>query len=665
MRRWNKAFLFIILLTFMFSTLICPLSTRANAIEVNKEANVNIDRGELTKFVDDFFSNEQVQKSAPGAVVTVVQGDQVLLNKGYGYADVEKKTAVNPDETLFRVGSVTKTFTAMALLQLVDQGKVDLEEDIRTYFPEIKFKNPFKEPVRVKHLILHNTGFEPREVKIDDIHGDFETYYPLEDYVKGNFPPVIRKPGTSYMYDNFASLLQGYLIEKVTGKRYEDYMKENVFSILEMNHSHTVFSPDLLKNLATGYDPVLGKPIPVYNVKPTNLPDGGMFTTGGDMAKFMIAQLNSGTYKGKSVLSEKSIQLMHKYQQMIHPKFPDTTLGFEAPYSLISNEYVVNKGGDIPGFSSDVWLVPNKKIGVFLSGNMMGGPRLAFYNAFMTKFFPQEAPKYQYLKTSKKKLEKFAGFYRDLRIKTFVTEVKSVGNGKIQIAHSVLGKNTFRQIEPLVFVDKNGEYLIFHETKGKIDYLKYGGDVSYAEKRFIKPFKDVSTKNPYRKYIQTLQIQDALEAKKDGTFGGKESIKRAEFLTVLLKATNIQLSNNPVRFTDMKNHKAKAVVQTAVEYGIVTSTSKTFKPNATITRQEAASYVYRVLALSGVQPMDAKLSGSTDKWALDSVKTIVALRLYGPEIKPKKDGTVNYQSKKIMKRQEAAALIAKIINVNL
>lgn len=663
MSRLNKAFFFIILLAFSFSALTFPLSSKAESIVANQ--SVQIDRDELTKFVDEFFSKEQVQKSAPGAVVTVVQGDQVLLNKGYGYADMEKKTAVNPDDTLFRVGSVTKTFTAMAVLQLVDQGKVDLEADIRTYFPDIKFKNPYKEPVRVKNLLLHNTGFEPREVKMDDIHGDFETYYPLEDYVKENFPPVIRKPGTSYMYDNFAYLLQGYLIEKVSGKRYEDYMKENVFSVLEMNHSHTVFSQDVLKSLATGYDPASGKPVPVYNVKPTNLPDGGMFTTGGDMAKFMIAQLNGGSYKDKSVLSGKSIQLMHQYQQMIHPKFPDTTLWFEAPYSLVSNEYVVNKGGDIPGFSSDIWLVPNKKIGVFLSGNMLGGPRLEFYKAFMTKFFPQEKPNYQYIKTSKKNLEKFAGFYRDLRVKTLVTEVNSIGNGQIQIAHSAFGKNTFRQIEPLVFVDKKGDYLIFHETKGKIDYLKYGGDVSYAEKYIVKPFKDVSTKDPYSKYIQTLQIQDALEAKKDGTFGGKESIKRAEFLTVLFKSMNIRLSNNPIRFTDMKKHKARAVVQTAVEYGIVTSTSKTFKPDAAITRQEAASYVYRVLALSGVQPMDAKLSGSTDQWALDSVKTIVALKLYGPEIKPEKNGTVNYQSKKIMKRQEAAALIAKTINVNL
>ena len=663
MRRLNRALFFIILLAFSFSTLIFPLSPKAESIVANQDVQIN--RDELTKFVDEFFSKEQVQKSAPGAVVTVVQGDQVLLNKGYGYADVEKKTVVNPDDTLFRVGSVTKTFTAMAVLQLVDQGKVDLEADIRTYFPDIKFKNPYKEPVRVKNLLLHNTGFEPREVKMDDIHGDFETYYPLEDYVKENFPPVIREPGTSYMYDNFAYLLQGYLIEKVSGKRYEDYMKENVFSVLEMNHSHTVFSQDVLKSLATGYDPASGKPVPVYNVKPTNLPDGGMFTTGGDMAKFMIAQLNGGIYKDKSVLSGKSIQLMHQYQQMIHPKFPDTTLGFEAPYSLVSNEYVVNKGGDIPGFSSDVWLVPNKNIGVFLSGNMMGGPRLEFYKAFMTTFFPQEKPNDQYIKTSKKELEKFAGFYRDLRVKTLVTEVKSIGNGQIQIAHSAFGKNTFRQIEPLVFVDKKGEYLIFHETKGKIDYLKYGGDVSYAEKYIVKPFKDVSTKDPYSKYIQTLQIQDALEAKKDGTFGGKESIKRAEFLTVLFKSMNIRLSNNPVGFTDMKKHKARAVVQTAVEYGIVTSTSKTFKPDAVITRQEAASYVYRVLALSGVQPMDAKLSGSTDQWALDSVKTIVALRLYGPEIKPEKNGTVNYQSKKMMKRQEAAALIAKTINVNL
>lgn len=663
MFKWGKAFLLAIVLTLSLSSFLQPISTQAEGIETVKTPLIN--QEELSKFVDDFFSDEEVQKSAPGAVVTVVEGDQILLNKGYGFADVEKKTAVNPDETLFRVGSVTKTFTALALLQLVDEGKVDLEADIKKYFPEIKITNPFKEPVRVKHLILHNTGFEQREVKVDDIHMDFETYYPLENYVKENFPPVIRKPGTSYMYDNFASLLQGYLIEKVSGQRYEDYMKEHVFSTLEMSKSHTVFSKDVLKDLATGYDPLSGQPIPVYNVKPTSLPDGGMFTTGGDMAKFMISQLNGGVYNGKRVLSEKSIQLMQKYQQMIHPKYPDTTLGFESPYSLASQEFVVNKGGDIPGFSSVVWLVPDKKVGVFLSGNMMGGPRLAFYDAFMAKFFPQEAPQYKYLNTSKKNLEKFAGFFRDLRLKTFVSEVVPVGNGEIQINHSAFGKNSFRQIEPLVFVDKDGNLLVFHETNGKVDYLKYGGEVSYAEKKIVKPFKDVTVKDPYFKYIQTLQIQDALEAKKDGTFGGKDSIRRAEFLTILLKASNVQMSKNPVIFTDMKNHKAKAVVQTAVEYGIVVPNSEIFNPERAITRQEAASYVFRLLALSGVQPMEAKLKGTTDKWALDSVKTVVALKLYGPEIKPNKDGSVDYQSKKIMKKQEAAALIAKIINGNL
>jgi hypothetical protein len=468
------------------------------------------------------------------------------------------------------------------------------------------------------------------------------------------------------MYDNFSSLLQGYIIERVTGQKYEDYMKEKFFTPLEMDHTHTVFNQDVTKYLATGYDVATGKAMPLYNVKPTNLPNGGIFTTGGDMAKFMIAHLNGGSYNGKSIISKKSINMMHEYHQQINPDFQDTTYGFEAPYPSSSKEHVISKGGDIPGFSSYMWLIPEKNIGVFLSNNTLGGPRAEFYQAFMKKFFPSDEAKYEYLKTSKKELEKFTGFYKDLRARTFVSEIKAIDKGVIEVSNYFGAKNYFQQIAPLVFMDKSGQKLIFRETNEKIDYLKYESNVAYAEKlKDIKSFKDIKTNHPYAKYIRTLQILEAVTAKKDGTFGGTDAVTRAEFLTTLLKSINFKLSKNPSSFKDMKGHKAESVVQTAVELGLVSPSTSKFYPDAKLTRQEAANYAFKLLTISGIQPLDAKIYGKTDKWAVPGVKTIVALKFYGPEIKPKKDGSVDYHSMKIMNRQEAAALIAKLVNQSL
>ncbi|MDN4524030.1 beta-lactamase family protein [Fictibacillus fluitans] len=633
-------------------------------VQAAKVAPLN--KKDLTAFADQFFNRKDIKKMYPGLVVTVVQGEKVLLNKGYGVRDTEKKLPVNPDQTLFRIGSVTKSLTATALMKLVDEGKFNLNDDIRKYIPEMKFKNPYTEPVQVKNLLLHNTGFESRDPNIDDIHGDLKTYYPLKQYIKNNFPPVVRKPGTSYMYDNFASLLQGYIVEKVSGQRYEDYMKKTIFTPLQMKNTTSVFQESIVPQLAAGYSPD-GKPVGLYAVKPSNLPNGGAFSTGSDMAKFMMMQLNGGNYKGISVISKRTADMMHVFKQQISPGFRDTTYGFEAPYFSPSKERVVSKAGDAPGFSSYMWLLPQKKVGVFIANNTNGGPREEFYRAFMNKYYPSKAVKEMYLKSSAKKLAKFEGVYRDLRGKTNVSEIKAAGNGVLNITYYESPPRTFRQVKPLVFKEpSSGKYLVFREKNGKIDYVKDVTRARYSEKLNIKSFKDVPVSDPYAKYIRTLQILGSAEGKRGHTFGGKETLSQAEFIAMMLKSITYKGSQNPGVFTDTAGHKYGSYVQFAVELGIITpDQSKRFYPDRQISRQEAATFAYRLLATKGVPKGEAKLVGDTDPWAVEAVKTIVANHLYGPDVQPEKDGSVNYHSKQSMKRQEAAALIAKIINPNL
>ena len=122
-------------------------------------------------------------------------------------------------------------------MQLVEQGKVDLNADFRTYVKGLQFENPFDTPVTVEHLLTHTTGFEIRDPQPEDIHTNSDKYITMEDYAKQHMPPVVRKPGSAYMYDNFSFLLLGLIVENVSGKPFETYMQEHIFKPLGMNDS--------------------------------------------------------------------------------------------------------------------------------------------------------------------------------------------------------------------------------------------------------------------------------------------------------------------------------------------------------------------------------------------------------------------------------------------
>ena len=161
------------------------------SVQVNeKEQAQSLTTESVASFLDTFFDSAEAKAQYVGASVVVVKDGKILAEKGYGYADHESKTPVDPKSTAFRVASVSKTFTAAAVMQLVEQGKVDLQADFQTYVKGLEFDNPFDKPVTVENLLTHTTGFEIRDPQQEDIHADFDKTVSMEDYAQQHMPPV-------------------------------------------------------------------------------------------------------------------------------------------------------------------------------------------------------------------------------------------------------------------------------------------------------------------------------------------------------------------------------------------------------------------------------------------------------------------------------------------
>ncbi|MBW4083495.1 serine hydrolase [Paenibacillus sp. S150] len=621
-------------------------------------------------FLQQFFSLEEVKEQLTGAVIIVVKDGETVIEEGFGYADKAGKTAVDPDETVFRMASVSKTFTAVAAMQLAEQGKIDLKADFQTYTGPIEFENPFGVPVTVEHLLTHTTGFRIQDPQPEDINDNFEAMVPIEDYVLQHMPPVVREPGTSYMYDNFASLLLGLVVEKAGGEPYEDYMEKHVFAPLDMDKSGFLLEGKLKEDLATAYD-ATGKALDLYTVTPTVMPHGGMLSTADDIGKFMTAFLNGGAAGDNRILAESTVDAMEEYRSSIHPLLPNTTYGFEAPFQLPgagSSSKIITKAGDLVGFSSYMFLIPEQKTGVFIGYNQQSVLRELFYPAFIQTFFPQYAAPAKldaFQPLSAEALDAFTGYYADLRLKSLVSTV-AVKEGALSISDALLGTRQLSQVDDNLFIDElTGKFTGFAlAADGQGAYLKepYLNPYGYGQKG---PdglgYADVTASHPYATPVMMLQSLGYLPNDAALSFQPEAGITRAEYVRLMLESSSIKESKTEkLAFPDLQGHPDAAYVQMAVQLGMVQGTAGgEFQPDRVISRQEAAVMVWRLLSAQYPDELfqNVKLAGSTDQWAVPAVKMAVALGLYGPDIKADANGAVDYKSREALSKKENAAIL--------
>lgn len=631
----------------------------------------------LEAFTDEFMQElTGTEGGAPGAAVAVVQDGRVILNKGYGLADIEKKIPVDPDKTLFRIGSVTKTFTAAAIMQLAEQGKIDLHADIQQYLGGIKLDNPFDVPVTVHDLLTHTSGFRVSIDQAEDFSTDLVHAISLKEYVEKKKPSVVRKPGSAYMYDNYAYNLLGYIIGNVSGVPYRQYMKENLLRPLGMTETEPALTEPLLSRMATGYEPDNSVTAP-YVLGPAELPSGGMLSTAGDVARFMTVQLNGGVYGDTRVWKEATVAQMLHFHSAIHPDYPDSTYGYENWLQTKdkNGQNIVVKGGDINGYSSFILLLPEQKTGVFMAFNKLVSSTdvaVKWNRSFMDRYFPAEnTGRNINLDTPTQQLKRFEGVYADLRISMLLTKITATGRGELTVHDGILGERKLKQVAPLLFEDEAGTVLAFREEpNGSISYMKYANPVSYARKH-NSVFKDLRDDSPYAPHILRLEAMELLRGVDSQKYAPSIPITRAQFASVLVRTMGLELSGEPVRFLDTAGSWAEREVETAVAAGFMEGiTDRKFGPDQPLTRQEAAAVLLPVLrsaapAVSAVPAGEVKLAEQIDPALAEPVKQLIAAGLTGPDVKLLPDGSVSFRPNENLTRQEAAVWFDHFIKLAL
>jgi CubicO group peptidase (beta-lactamase class C family) len=350
-------------------------------------------RADLEGWLDGYMPYALQRGDVAGAVVVVVKDGQILLQKGYGYSDVAKRTPVDPETTLFRPGSVSKLFTWTAVMQQVEQGKINLDADINTY---LDFKMPARDgkPITMRNLMTHTAGFEEA---IKDLMGkDIKVVPALGPYLKRWTPTRIFAPGEVPAYSNYATALAGYIVTRTSGQPFDDYIEQHIFQPLGMTHAsfRQPLPASLQPFMSKGYKVGSGKEEPYEYLAPA--PAGSLAASGADMGRFMIAHLQNGTYNGAQILKPETAILMHTSATTIVPGVNRMMLGFYE--TNINGHRVIAHGGDTQVFHSYLHLFLDDNVGLYVSVNSAGKAgaagsiRNSLFEGFADRYFPAGAP---------------------------------------------------------------------------------------------------------------------------------------------------------------------------------------------------------------------------------------------------------------------------------
>jgi CubicO group peptidase (beta-lactamase class C family) len=449
-----------------------------------------ITAGNLEAFTDELITQQLDKYHIAGATVSIVHDGGIQLAKGYGYANIEKQVPVSPEETIFRIASTSKLFTWTAVMQLVEQGKIDLNADVNTYLTDFQIPATFSEPVTMLDLMNHTAGFEERVIGTEAAGPD--EMMPLRDYLAAYMPDRVRPPGTLSTYSNYGAALAGYIVEVVSGLSFEQYIETFIFEPLSMAHS-TFRQPlpqDLADNLAIAYSYNGGFRRGVFSY-PNLIPAATMNSTAYDMANFIVAQLQGGSFQNRQILKPETVSLMHK-QSFTNDKGLD---GYAHGFieETLNGKRVLWHGGDIGNWHSMLAIVPNENLGFFVAYNSNEGIQAIneTYYAILNAFFPgQNGSSKSTEEMSLSEPIDIAGEYRTTRsIYNHVDRIMTFpGKGNFQILqnhdHSIsIAGQTFNEVEPLVYTSPDGAATLVFHTSGKSVHMHQSGNPLFAYER--------------------------------------------------------------------------------------------------------------------------------------------------------------------------------------
>ncbi|HSL45499.1 MAG TPA: serine hydrolase domain-containing protein [Anaerolineales bacterium] len=318
--------------------------------------------------VDEYITTKMKELGVPGAALVIVEGDQIVHLKAFGVADASGRP-VTP-QTPFFTGSTGKSFTALAIMQLVEAGKIKLDEPVQTYLPWFRVADADASKTITVRQLLNMTSGIPQSIGQEQISN-----FDLSDSAIENNVRALAKvdlsaaPGERYEYSNANYVTLGMIIQAVSGESYEDYIALHIFKPLDMQNSFTSKSEAQKNGLVVGYQNWFGIPVALPNLPFSrgSLPAGQLNMSMEDFGHYLIAQLNDGSYQGASVLSSTGIATLH------HPAVPmsDSThfygMGWEVQH--FQDLEVIRHNGQVPGYTTDMFLVPHKHIAIAMSMN--------------------------------------------------------------------------------------------------------------------------------------------------------------------------------------------------------------------------------------------------------------------------------------------------------
>jgi CubicO group peptidase (beta-lactamase class C family) len=431
---------------------------------------VSLTAEDLSSFMDGFMPQQLEQADIAGAVVAVIKDGKLLFARGYGYSDYEKKTPVSAENTLFRPGSISKLFTWTAVMQQVEQGKLQLDRDVNDYL-DFKIPAKFGKPTTLRDIMTHRSGLE--ETIKNLFVGSDKDLRPLSQYLPAHLPEQIFAPGTIPAYSNYATTVAAYIVERVSGQKFDDYVDQHILQPLNM--AHATFRQPLPENLkalmSNGYHRASEGPKPFEWVQVA--PAGSLSASAEAMSHFMIAHLQNGQYGDVQILKPETAIQMHTRQDGWPASMNAQALGF---YEESRNGHrIIGHGGDTEVFHSDLHLMVNDNVGFFVSYNSLGrddaSPREVLFQKFLDRYFPGPALNEPTLSTAAEDARQVAGLYKvSRRFESSLLSVLTVlGQAKVKVdpkdntifiddafknANGV--PKHFREIAPMLFRDVDG-----------------------------------------------------------------------------------------------------------------------------------------------------------------------------------------------------------------
>jgi CubicO group peptidase (beta-lactamase class C family) len=468
-----------------------PAESTAVVAQSTPQDHAPLTREDVDAWLDGLVPYALRNGDIAGAVVVVVKDGQVLTQKGFGYSDIEKQTPVDPERTMFRPGSVSKLFTWTAVMQMVEQGKLDLDTDVNKY---LDFQIPPRDgkPITLRNIMTHTAGFEEQ---LKDLIGDAsKPVTPFPDLIKRWVPERIYAPGSTPAYSNYATAVAGYMVARASGMPFDDYIEQHIFQPLGMEHS-TFRQPlpsQFTELMSKGYSLASDGEAKGYEIVGV-APAGSLAATGADMARFMIAHLQNGTFGDAHILQAATAEKMHTTALDMLPHLNRMLLGF---YEQTFNGHrIIGHGGDTEWFHSNLHLYLDQNVGLFISMNSAGKPgatnylRSALFEQFTDRYFPGPTLDGTVdAKVAAEHAQLMAGVYDNSRradssffkslgligpVKVIANEDNTIG---VSLADALYGAPAkWREVEPFVWRVVNGKDLLSAEVKdGRVVRFSFG-----------------------------------------------------------------------------------------------------------------------------------------------------------------------------------------------